>query len=211
MKASVLLRIICCVLVAMTLYPASAAENVQETSGETVFLTEAAKRILQGDLDERYDGAEEGVADMRYVMMPSSEGDIVVGVRLRYPSAVALSALSLDTYEVEEHPHNGLFVNTDGVWGHAETDGAYVFLMFSKTVPLYALTAATEPFDPECGPHIAIRQTETIWLSNGSYVPGHRFFATDGMYPDTERVHMKNSLVERGGRSHKGAVRKRGP
>ena len=198
--------IVCGVLIALVaLCPVSMAENVQGTHEETVYLTEAARQILGDDLDESLYGAEEGVLDMRYVILPADGEDSIVGVRLRYPAPVELSALSVDTYEVADYPYCGLFVNDDGMWGHAETAGRFVFLLFQGGIPLRELEAAYAEQEagmeaqwgaaPGCGVQIAIWQTKTIWLSNGNYVPRHMFFAAEGVRPEEEEITQKNSMI----------------
>lgn len=59
------------------------------------------------------------------------EGQTIVGVRLEYPGEV--NAADIDyasTFSANGYSIVGTFVNNDGVWGHAEVRGKYVFLMF---------------------------------------------------------------------------------
>lgn len=192
-------------IVMFALCPMAGAQNEQlfPQEEETVYLTEAAKKILEEDWDESIH-AEEGIMDMRYVVftMDDENGgwpgggwpghdDRVVGIRLRYPSPVDINALSLASYEAVGYPHSALFINNDGTWGHAESTGEYVFLIFQDVKSMREMMVLQEQQEPdavvcECGLHIDIWQKDTIWLMNGSYVPRHMFIATEGYYPDME-------------------------
>lgn len=161
---------------------------------ETVYLTKEALEILRGEapwleaapqMDR--DGIEEGILDMRYVIVETPKGEAVAGIRLKYPCAMDIDAVSLSAYEVVGYPHVGLYLNNDGVWGHAEQAGCYVFLMLDKLYPVADIWPPDhdgETAPHACDLHIDIWQTERITMQNGSYVLPHMFIATEGLYPD---------------------------
>lgn len=163
---------------------------------ETVYLTKEALQILNGEAAWLEDEPEpfrakyeEGIIDMRYVILQTDKGEVFTGVRLMYPYPLDIDTVSLDTYKIVDYEIAMLYVSRDGVWGNPAKTGCYVFLVVDKP-PLIASIWPAED-DPELAMyendlHIYIWQEEQVTLTNGYYVLPHMLIATEGLYPQQE-------------------------